>query len=96
MRKLTTPLKYAHVFAVKGKDTRGLLDCMRYDRATFYEQVDAHTFEQACYGGKFEEFNILLIRFTETKVNRLSSQWKSCHLEVTEMKDGEEYQFKRS
>lgn len=94
MRKLPSTLKWQHYALVVGRDLPGLFDCMRYDHATFFQEVDSSIAYQAFYRPS-EEFRIVITAFTETKTPPWSGKWASCHIELTPIGDGGEYQIER-
>jgi len=95
MRKLPSTLKWQQYALVTGRDLPGLFDNMRYDRATFFEEVDASIAYQAFYRPT-AQFRIIITRFTETK-NQLwtMDKWQGCRIQLQPLGDAEMYHVER-
>lgn len=89
--KLTTKAGYLHVAEVRGKDGFPI-DMLRYDRASPWEETDAHAIERSLNPMLDREpFAIRIVRYTDSVKPAWSlSRWASFHCEVEEIEGYEQ------
>ena len=64
-RKLTSPMRYQHYALIEGNfSASDVLNCLRYDRAMPFEEVDAHILERSIRHNL--PFRLVITKFAES------------------------------
>ena len=95
-RKLTTSMKWQQ-FAIVETTTADFLDHMRYDRACFFEEVDANMVREFLTNpGVYSGIKFLVTRWSEDKKSRWSlDRWQCAQTKLTPIDGSEVYDFQR-